>query len=127
MLASEAKKWEGSIVGLDLVNGTTVTTRVKSVNVSDGTITLGKLINFQAMPDPRNPQNMQVLPVPYGAPLFDAPSEVTLDCSHVLMLFKAGEEMCKAYTHHTSGIQAANANVLDSLKDVDFTKFQNNA
>lgn len=119
-LQENLKQKEGNVVALDLVNGATVTTRLKTVN--GDTITVGKLMVYHPVPNPQNPTEMQVRPIPYGAPLFEASDTTTLKIDHIIMMLDVPDGMAQAYTQQTSGIQVANANALDQLQGLDLSK-----
>lgn len=118
-LQNKLKQNEGKVVALDLANGATVTTRVKSVG--EGEVTVGKIMVYHPVPNPQNPTEMQVRPIPYGAPLFEVGETTTLSIDHIIMMLDVPDEMAKAYTQQTSGIQVANANALDQLQGLDLS------
>ena len=70
MIYSDASKLLGRVVVLDLVNGIQVCTRVEKVSV-DGYLQAKHLVVFVTQADPAT-GNVQMHPVDYGAPLYQA-------------------------------------------------------
>jgi len=126
MKAESAEKQVGQVVGIDLLNGQVVVTRIEKVE--NGFLYGRNLMVFQAHvgprdpskpPDPRsNPMDVKVSNAPYGAPLFDvikSGNQVEIDLNHILWLMKVPPEMATAYVQSTSGIMPANAGTLDQI------------
>ncbi len=114
----------GKIVVLDLVMGKEITTRIKSVNEVLGTVTCATPLLFVPVPDPRNPQNVNIMTFPYGSPLYDAGASMEIETAHVFTIFTPTAEHASAYQQKTSGLVTAPAGVLDQLPKFDPNAFR---
>ena len=119
MKAVSLKKHEGQVVVLDLVMGKEITTRIKSVNVDDGTVVCSKARIFLPVPNPNNPADITVMPLEYGHPLYQADDEMEIEAAHVFTVFTPTEDHKASYARITSGLVTANSNMLDDLPTVD--------
>lgn len=117
-------KFIGTVMVLDLINGQQMTTRIAEVNVIDRTVTITKPRMFVPVPDQRNPNNIQIMMVEYGQPLYKADDRVTLDLSHILMVFKPSDQQAETYVQRTSSLTAAPADFMNQLKGLDMSKLR---
>lgn len=111
MRASDLKKLVGKVGLFDLVNGERVVTRVEKVT-DDGYVTLKQLIQFQAVQVPNNPTEVQMIPVPYGAPVYQLGKNIEVDASHILFSFDLPPGMEDTYNKITGSIVLPNASNL---------------
>jgi len=137
MLLSEAKKIKGNVATLELINGSTITTKVTDLlfkictpsvlegaddNVEDCNPTLicKNPIEFQiemvpsnpqAPPSAANPPRAQLVPNAYGAPLYDV-RELKIDINHVIVNIETPKHLENAYNETVTGIVTAPAGLI---------------
>lgn len=103
MRLSELKKFVGKVAMFDLVNGERIVSRVDKVS-DDGFVTLKELIQFQPMQVPNNPTEVQMIPVPYGAPVYQTPKDVEIRADHILLSITVPPGMAETYSKITGAI-----------------------
>ena len=103
MRVSEMKKLVGKVGMFDLANGERVTSRVEKVT-DDGYVTFKQLIQFQAVQVPNNPTEVQMIPVPYGAPICQLGKNVEMEVTNVLFSFDLPPGMEDTYNKITGSI-----------------------
>lgn len=116
MRSEKLKEFEGQVVVLDLINGKEMTTRIQEVNVEQGVVVCSKPRMFVPMPDPRNPQNLNVSCFVYGQPMYQAEEVLEIDAAHIFTVFRPSQDQAAAYGRYTSGLVHAPAGALDQLK-----------
>ena len=113
MQSDAMKKHIGNVVVLDLVKGIEITARVKSVD--ETTVTCSKPRVFVPIPNPNNPNDVSVMCLMYGHPMYEADEELVLDLSHIITVFKPSAPQVDEYAKQTSSIVTAPAGALDEL------------
>jgi hypothetical protein len=120
MKAADLTRFVDSVRTFMLVTGQEITAKVVSVDVD--TIRLSKPRMFVPTPNPRSPNELSVMCLPYGYPLYEADEDLRIETNHIVTVFTPKPDMVSAYTQKTSGIVTASANILDQLKGLDFSK-----
>jgi hypothetical protein len=115
------EKYLNKIVTLDLVNGKEITTRILEIN--DNIITCSKPLIFVPIPDEHNRQNMQIMALPYGHPMYDVGKTIEINTNHVITVFTPTIEQQESYAKHTGTIVAVPPSAIDQLDSIDFSKF----
>lgn len=124
MRSDDLKKHVGDVVILDLVSGAQVTTHLKEITL-DGYATVGKLMIFQVVPEPRNPMippHPESNPIEnkvkngmYGFPLVETSDSTDIDVNHIVMVHPTQRDMEAVYQRVTTGIEIAPAGALNQL------------
>lgn len=123
MRKTDAGKYVGEVVMLDLVSGQQVVAKVEEVT-EDGYIITDKIIHFVGQPTPQdpskpasesNPMVMQVHHIPYGAPFISEVSGKPISLDHIIMAHDVTKQLRDAYYRLTTSIEIAN---VGSLKDI---------
>jgi len=137
MLLRDAKKLKGTVATLELINGSTITTKVTDLifkictpSVLEGaddneetcnpTLVCTNPIEFQiemvatnpqAPPSAANPPRAQLVPNSYGAPLYDV-REMKIDVNHVMVNIETPKHLEDAYNETVTGIVTAPAGLI---------------
>ncbi len=124
MRSDDLRKHVGDVVILDLVSGAQVTTRLKEITI-DGYATVGKLMIFQVVPEPKNPMlppHPETNPIEhhvkngmYGFPLVETQDATDIDLNHIVMVHPSQRDMEAVYQRVTSGIELAPAGAINAL------------
>lgn len=115
MRVPDLKSRVGKVVGLELVNGHMVATKIESVT-DDHFVVAGKMFVFHLVPSQQSPQGALVDLVPYGVPFFSPKEQTEIDPKHIMWVWDVGDDLEKAYIQKTSGLIKANANSLEQME-----------
>lgn len=118
MRLSKLSEYAGKVVVLELANGKEVTTKIVAIH-EDGGVTCSKPLMFMPVPDPANPNNLNIIALPYGHPVSPVEGDIEFDNNHIVAAFEPALEHRNAYTQKTSGIMPASAGALDGLPPLD--------
>lgn len=119
MRGEKLTKYEGQVIVLDLVMGREITTRVQKVDLENRVVVCHKPRIFLPVPNPQNPNDIQVMPLEYGHPLYKADDEIEVDFEHIFTVFIPNEEHASSYQRITSGLVTAGAGALDGLPSIE--------
>lgn len=121
MRLSTLRQYIGRVVVLDLVMGREITTRIQSV-LDDGYVLCGKPRVFVPMANPNNPNDVQVMCMEYGRPLYRADDTLEISADHVFTVFIPTDEQITEYGRQTSSIISSGGLDIEALRDIDLTK-----
>lgn len=116
MLRKDVEKYKNRVVTLDLVSGAQVVVSIK--DVTDDVVVIRNPIMFRVVPNPRNPQEVGLQPLPYGAPFYELEGEQNLELQHIMFVFEPSTDMANAYRQMTSGLTVASSVDLNNLPDL---------
>jgi hypothetical protein len=122
----DIQKHKGEVVLLDLVTGMQICTEIKAINYTTDQIECGKVIVFQIVQEPKDPEHPphpQMNPIiqtikaqPFGGPFTLPRNEDKFDIAHILMAYTPIDAIEKAYLQAVSGIEVVGAGAVQNIK-----------
>jgi len=112
MRASDLEQYVGRVAILDTIAGQQWTVKIHELLEEDGVhyAKLDKIVLFII-----DPQNHNVHPIPYGAPLFEVGAGKVIEVTHFTMAHDPLPDMEKVYNDMTGSIQIIGAGALKGL------------